>query len=63
MEWSRQIRAAATAAVVTDDKGIPLKDDKGDDIKLLTGIALYTDRHCYITQTITDGDDNGTLQS
>jgi integrase len=52
MEWSRQIRAAATAAVVTDDKGNPLK---GNDAKLPAGIVLYTARHCYITQAITDG--------
>jgi integrase len=46
IEWSRQIRAAAQAAVVTE---------RGKKHKLPKGIVLYTCRHSYITQAITDG--------
>ena len=47
IEWSRQIRAAAEAAVV--------KDDEGNDVKLPAGVCLYSCRHTYITQAITSG--------
>jgi hypothetical protein len=47
MEWSRQIRAAAEAAVV--------KDDKGNETKLPAGVCLYSCRHTYISQAILDG--------
>jgi integrase len=47
IEWSRQIRAAAEAAVVTDDKG--------KESKLPPGVCLYSCRHTYISQAIMDG--------
>jgi hypothetical protein len=47
MEWSRQIRAAAEAAVV--------KDDKGNEATLPAGVCLYSCRHTYISQAILDG--------
>jgi integrase len=55
IEWSRQIRAAAEAAVIKDEKGEPAKDDKGKEVKLPTGVSLYVARHCYITQALMDG--------
>ena len=39
IEWSRQIRAAAEAAVVKDAKGNVLKDDKGHAVKLPPGVC------------------------
>jgi len=55
IEWSRQIRAAAEAAVVKDAKGNILKDDKGHAVKLPAGVCLYSCRHTYISQAIMDG--------
>lgn len=55
IEWSRRIRAAVEVAVVLDDKGEPLKDDQGNEVKLPPGTCLYSCRHTYISQAILDG--------
>jgi integrase len=55
IEWSRQIRAAAEAAVVKDAKGNVLKDDKDHVVTLPPGVCLYSCRHTYISQAIMDG--------
>lgn len=55
IEWSRQIRAAAEAAVVKDHKGNVLKDDRGKAVTLPPGVCLYSCRHTYITQALMDG--------
>jgi integrase len=55
IEWSRRINAAAEAAVVKDDAGEVLKDDKGKEVKLPPGVCLYSCRHTYISQAILDG--------
>jgi integrase len=47
IEWSRQIRAVAEAAAV--------EDDMGKKIPLPLGVCLYTLRHSFITQAISDG--------
>jgi site-specific recombinase XerD len=54
-EWTELVRAAADATVLKDDQGEPMKDAKGNQVKLPAGVSLYVLRHSWITQAIGDG--------